>query len=166
MLHDSKNQNNNSFIDKLESSYYKTIDAVLNHPYLSALEKKEIKREKLQIFVCEQYHIIKNDRRNFALMVSKASDDVAIELFNACLSAEVKALENLVPMAEELGIINNISNSDNKMELYEPLAGCHAYTNYLTKLAVYGSDAEILAAILVDFPPYHYLKSLSKSPII
>ena len=38
------------------------------------------------------------------------------------------------------------------MESYEPLAGCHAYTNYLTRLAVYGSDAEILAAILVDLP--------------
>jgi len=32
------------------------------------------------------------------------------------------------------------------------LAGCHAYTNYLTRLAVYGSDAEILTAILVDLP--------------
>ena len=145
-LHDSKNQNNNSFIDKLESSHYKTIDAVLNHPYLSALEKNEIKREKLQIFVCEQYHIIKNDRRSFALMVSKSSDEVATELFTDCLSAEVKALENLVPMAEELGI----SGSRDRIESYEPLAGCHAYSNYLTRLAVFGSDAEILAALLVD----------------
>lgn len=39
----------------------------------------------------------------------------------------------------------------NKYE-YGPLAGCQSYTNYLTKLAVYGSDAEILTAILVDFP--------------
>ena len=77
-LHDSKNQNNNSFIEKLESSYSKTIDAILNHPYLAALEKNEMKREKLQIFVCEQYHIIKNDRRNFAFMISKASDDLAV----------------------------------------------------------------------------------------
>jgi hypothetical protein len=79
-------------------------------------------------------------------------DDVATELFTDCLSAEVKALKNLVPMAEELGI-NGISDSDNnKIELYESLAGYHTYTNYLTKLAVYGSDAEMLAAILVDFP--------------
>jgi hypothetical protein len=33
-----------------------------------------------------------------------------------------------------------------------PLAGCNAYTNYLTRLAVYGSDPEILTAILIDFP--------------
>jgi thiaminase len=147
-LHDSKNQNSNSFIEKLKSSYSKTIDAILNHPYLAALEKKEIKREKLQIFVCEQYHIIRNDRRNFAFMISKASDDVAAELFTDCLSAETKALESLALLAQELGI----SDSRDKIESYEPLAGCHAYTNYLTRLAVYGSDAEILAAILVDFP--------------
>jgi thiaminase len=148
-LHDSKNQNNNnSFIEKLESSYSKTIDAILNHPYLAALEKNEIKREKLQVFVCEQYHIIKNDRRNFALMISKASDDLAAELFTDCLSAETKALESLALLAQGLGI----RGGSDRIESYEPLAGCQAYTNYLTRLAVYGSDAEILAAILVDLP--------------
>jgi thiaminase len=149
-LHDGRNQNNNnSFIEKLKSRYSKTIDAILNHPYLEALEKNEIKREKLQIFVCEQYHIIKNDRRNFAFMISKASDDVAAELFTDCLSAETKALENLALLAQELGIHGS---SSDRIESYEPLAGCQAYTNYLTRLAVYASDAEILAAMLVDLP--------------
>jgi len=151
-MHNSKQHNdNNYFLQRIQNNYSKTIDAILNHQYLSALEKKQISKEKLQILVYEQYHIIKNDRRNFALPMSKASDDVAIELFTGCLSAEVKALDNLVHMAEESGM-NNISNNDNnKIELYEPLAGCHAYTNYLTKLAVYGSDAEILTANLLTF---------------
>ncbi|MGA9170753.1 MAG: hypothetical protein WBZ20_11485 [Nitrososphaeraceae archaeon] len=39
-----------------------------------------------------------------------------------------------------------------KIESYEPLAGCQAYTNYLTRLAVYDSDAEIFAALLIDLP--------------
>jgi thiaminase len=127
ILHNSKHHNNN-FLQKVENNYSKTIDAILNHQYLSALEKKQISKEKLQILVYEQYHIIKNDRRNFALIISKSSDDVATELFTDCLSAEVKALDNLVPMAEELGINNIISDSNNKIELYEPLGGCHAYT--------------------------------------
>src|SRR5437870_5182891 len=50
-------------------------------------------------------------------------------------------------MAEELNI-----DDKRKIDDYEPLAGCQSYTNYLTKLAVYGSDAEILTALLVDFP--------------
>ncbi len=43
-----------------------------------------------------------------------------------------------------------------KMESYEPLSGCQAYTNYLTKLAVYGSDAEVFTALLIDLPVWGY----------
>src|SRR5438128_2162717 len=46
-------------------------------------------------------------------------------------------------MAEELII---------EIEAYELLGGCQAYTNYLTRLADYGSDAEILTALLIDLP--------------
>jgi thiaminase len=145
-FHDRYHQNNNNFTEKMAVNFSKTIDAIINHPYISALEKKEISKEKLEVFVCEQYHIIANDRKNFAFIISKASDEISIDLFFDCLSAEVKALKNLALMAEELGV------SRGKIESYEPLAGCHAYTNYLTRLAVYGSDAEILAAIIVDFP--------------
>ena len=74
-------------------------------------------------------------------MISKASNDIATKLFLDCLSVEVEALDTLVIMARELGV------SINKLESYEPMAGCNAYTNYLTRLAVYGSDAEI---------PYYY----------
>jgi len=58
----------------------------------------------------------------------------------------LNALENLILMAKELGI------DKRKIHDYEPLAGYQSYTNYLTKLAVYGSDAEILAALLIDLP--------------
>jgi thiaminase len=134
------------FIENIQSNLSKSIDMILDHSYIVALENKEISREKLEIFVYEQYHIISNDRRNFALMISKASYNTAMELFLDCLFAEVNALKNLLFMAEELGI------SRSKLESYEPLAGCYAYTNYLTRLAVYGSDAEILTAILIDLP--------------
>jgi hypothetical protein len=59
---------------------------------------------------------------------------------------ELSALGNLTIMAEELII------DKRKIEAYERLAGCQAYTNYLTRLAVYGSDAEILTALLIDLP--------------
>jgi thiaminase len=82
---------------------------IVKHPYISALQNKEIHTDKLELFVFEQYHIIKNDRRNFALMVSKASSDLATKLFLDCLSAEGEALDNLVIMTKELGVsINGI----------------------------------------------------------
>src|ERR687887_761377 len=139
-------QNQLNFISNIQRNLSKITESILNHSYLHALEKNEIAKEKLEIFVCEQYHIISNDKRNFALMISRASDDAATKLFTTCLHTELNALENLTLMAEELAI--------DKEQIYdhEPLAGCQSYTNYLTKLAVYGSDAEILAALLVDFP--------------
>jgi thiaminase len=79
----------------------KITEGILNHPYLYALEKNEIAKEKLEIFVCEQYHIVSNDKRSFALMISRASDDTAAKLFTTCLNTELNALENLTLMAGE-----------------------------------------------------------------
>ena len=142
----SNHQNSSNFIELIQNNSFNIIDAIFNHPYLYALEKKEIPKEKLEIFVCEQYHIISNDRRNFAFMISKASCDVASKLFNDCLDAEVNALANLKIMADELVV------DKGKIEAYEQLAGCQAYTNYLTRLSAYGSDAEVVAALLIDLP--------------
>src|SRR2546422_1859879 len=142
----TRNENKFNLIEQIRSDLSNTIDAIINHQYLDALEKKEINRVKLEIFVCEQYQIISNDKRNFAFMISRASSDVASKLFIDCLDEELNALGNLTIMAEELII------DKRKIEAYEQLAGCQAYTNYLTRLAVYGSDAEIVTALLIDLP--------------
>jgi thiaminase len=142
----TRNENKSNLIEQIRSDLSNTIDAILNHQYLDALEKKEISRVKLEIFVCEQYQIISNDKRNFAFMISRASSDVASKLFIDRQDVELNALGNLTIMAEELII------DKRKIEAYEQLAGCQAYTNYLTRLAVYGSDAEILTALLIDLP--------------
>jgi thiaminase len=79
-------------------------------------------------------------------MISKASSDISSMLFTDCLYVEMDALRNLAVMARELNI------DDKKLEYYEPLAVCQAYTNYLTRLAIHGSDDEILSALLIDLP--------------
>lgn len=142
----TNHHNQSNFISSTQRRLANTIDTILNHPYIDALDNNDITKQKLEVFVCEQYHIISNDKRNFALMISKTSDETATKLFATCMNTEFNALENLTLMAEEVGI------DKPKIHNYEPLAGCQSYTNYLTKLAVYGLDAEILAALLVDFP--------------
>ncbi|MGB7957190.1 MAG: hypothetical protein WCF23_24715, partial [Candidatus Nitrosopolaris sp.] len=81
----TRNQSKSNFIEQIRSDLSNTIDAILNYPYLYALEKKEISKVKLEVFVCEQYHIITNAKRNFAFTISKASSDVASKLFTDCL---------------------------------------------------------------------------------
>lgn len=70
----TRNQSKPNFIEQIRSDLSNTIDAILNHQYLDALEKKEISRVKLEMFVCERYLIITNDKRN-ALTISRTSSE-------------------------------------------------------------------------------------------
>lgn len=81
------NQNQLNFIGNIQINLSNTIDTILNHSYLDALEK--------------------NDKRNFASMISKTSDDTASKLFTTCLHTELNALENLTLMAYEVGSWQN-----------------------------------------------------------
>ncbi|MBA2268113.1 MAG: hypothetical protein H0W19_07230 [Nitrosopumilus sp.] len=135
-----------TFLQDIQRDLTNIINTIYDHPYIDGLEKKQIAKDKLEIFICEQYKIIENDKRNFAFMIAKTSNDLASKLFTDCLNAEINALENLNIFAEAMNI------DKRKMESYEPLSGCQAYTNYLTKLAVYGSDAEVLTALFIDLP--------------
>jgi pyrroloquinoline quinone (PQQ) biosynthesis protein C len=44
--------------------------------------------------------------------------------------------------------------TETDLRAHEPLAGAHAYTCYMAWLALYGSDAEIAAAYLINFPAW------------
>ena len=141
----SKNVNNN-FIGGITRKFSVTIDKILHHPYLLSIDNIQLTRQNLKVFVCEQYHIISNDKRNFALIQQRTSNSISANLFNECISFEASALSNLSLLQNELDI------DILQLKSYEPLAGCQAYTNYLTTLCYYGSDAEVLAAMLTDLP--------------
>jgi pyrroloquinoline quinone (PQQ) biosynthesis protein C len=65
-----RQKNNEDFICNLRNGkLFEVTEMILKHPYILALENKEINKDKLELFVFEQYHIIKNDRRNFALVI-------------------------------------------------------------------------------------------------
>jgi hypothetical protein len=51
------------FIGRTKSELSTTMDAIHNHEHMDALNKHKIRKEKLEIFICEQYHIIANDSR-------------------------------------------------------------------------------------------------------
>jgi len=140
------NNSTNNFVDGVTRKFSLVVDKILHHPYLLYIENQKLSTKNLKVFVCEQYHIISNDKRNFALVASRTSYSSSAFVFQDCLSFESAALDNLFLLANEL----NLDTA--QLQTYEPLAGCQAYTNYLTKLCLYGSEAEILVAILTDFP--------------
>jgi thiaminase len=117
---------------------------VRGHDYVTALGNGLIAREKLRIFAGEQYHIIKNDVRSFAIMLSR-QDDPGIRAFLAgSVEFEMAAFDAVFPFAGALGM----TTSD--LEAYEPLPGAHAYTAFLALTALYGSAADMAGAFIVD----------------
>jgi pyrroloquinoline quinone (PQQ) biosynthesis protein C len=121
---------------------------LLQHPFLEALETGRVPREKLRLFAGEQYVIIASDLRSVAHLVGRFGDCQSRDFFLSVLQAERAASEALQMFALALGM------DEAELQAYEPLAAAHAYTCYMAWLALYGSDAQVAAAYLVNFPAW------------
>ncbi len=117
---------------------------VRGHAYVRAIEAGEIARDKLRLFAGEQYHIIKNDMRSFAILLSRQDDAAVRHYLLGSVEYEAAAFEAIFPFAAALGL------SEGDLEAYEPLPGAHAYTAFLALTAMYGSPAGMAAAFAVD----------------
>jgi pyrroloquinoline quinone (PQQ) biosynthesis protein C len=134
--------------DEIRADLQPVEERLLAHPYLAALEEARIPREKLRLFAGEQYAIIGSDLRSVAHLASRFGDSPSREFFLSVLQGERTAWEALQMFALAIGV------DEVELRSYEPLAGAHAYTCYMAWLALYGSDAEVAAAYLVNFPAW------------
>jgi thiaminase len=123
-------------------------DQIRHHPYLSALENKQVSLDNLKAFAGEQYHIIRSDLRSDALLVARFGTTPRGPFFRGILQGEVQALELLLDFAKALGL------NENDLKQYEPRPGAQAYPAYAAWLALYGSEAEVGAALRVNFPVF------------
>jgi hypothetical protein len=118
---------------------------IRHHPYLAALEAGRVRREDLACFAGEQHHIIRSDLRSVALLVNRFGAMPSGSFFQAVLGGETAALAALGAFATAVGM------DDARLQAYEPAVGAHAYTAFMAWLAVYGSEAEVAAGLLVNF---------------
>jgi hypothetical protein len=123
-------------------------EQLLRHPYVQALEDGKIGREKLSLFAGEQYSIIASDLKSVAYVISRFGSAPSRDFFLGILHGERAAWDALLAFADGLGV------SEAQLREHEPLAGAHAYTCYMSWLALYASDAEIAAAYLINFPAW------------
>ena len=123
-------------------------EQLLHHPYVQALEEGKIGREKLRLFAGEQCRIIASDLKSVAYLLSRFGSAPSRDFFLGILQGERAAWDTLITFADALGL------SEAQLCEHEPLAGAHAYTCYMAWLALYGSEAEIAAAYLVNFPAW------------
>jgi pyrroloquinoline quinone (PQQ) biosynthesis protein C len=119
-------------------------ERIRQHPFLHALEARQVTREGLAIFAGQQRHIIESDLRSVALIVARAQFPAAREFFFGMLHGERAALQALEDFGSALGL------SGHHLQAAEPLPGAFAYSAYVAWLALYGSTAEFAGAFLVN----------------
>jgi len=56
-------------------------DRIRRHPYLQALESRQVDRGRLAIFAGQQRHIIMSDLRSVALIVARSQSQAVREFF-------------------------------------------------------------------------------------
>ncbi len=122
--------------------------ALVAHPYVRAVEEGRVPGEALRMFAGEQYAIIDSDLRSVAHLVSRFSGAHTRPYFLGVLTGEEAALSAIVDFAAALGM------TEHDLREYEPRPGAHAYTCYMAWLGLFGSEAEVATAYLVNFPAW------------
>jgi len=135
-------------VKKIRSDLKPLEEKILGHPYLHALEERRISLDLLTVFAGQQHHIISSDLRSIALILSHEGMRPSRQFLTKVLQGEAAALDALHAFAGALGL--NISD----LEVFEPLPAAHAYCTFVAWLALYGSDAELAGAFLVNLPAW------------
>jgi len=115
-----------------------------SHPFLKALAEGEVPNASLERFAGEQHWIISSDRRSFAYLTARYADSAAGEFFLSLAQGEGTALGHLGSLARWLGL------DPGRLSEYEPTPGAHAYTAYVSWLALNGSATHVAVAFLAN----------------
>ena len=123
-------------------------DQIRNHPYLIALENGQVSRANLKAFAGEQYNILRSDLRSDAHMVTRFGATPGGPFFVDLVNGEAIAVGLMLDFAAALGL------TEADLQAYEPQPRGQTYPHFAASLGFYGSDADIAAAYLVNFPVF------------
>ncbi len=135
-------------VETIRSDLKSLGEKILAHAYVQALEQGRVPRDLLKVFAAQQYHIISSDLRSIALILSREGMRPSRRFLMNVLQGEAAALDALQLFAEALSL------NPRDLEGFKPLPGAHAYCTFLAWQALYGSDAELAAALLLNFPAW------------
>ncbi|WP_166354016.1 transcriptional regulator [Phytoactinopolyspora limicola] len=114
------------------------------HRFVTALTNGDVPADALRQFAAEQHWIISGDRRSFAHLAARFSNGPGGELFLSLAQGEGVALGHLDGFARWLDLDPALLDDT------APTPGAHAYTAYVSWLALNGSAADVAAAFLAN----------------
>ena len=134
----------NALVDQIRAELAPIDRKLASHPFLGALTGGEVPTASLARFAGEQHWIIASDRRSFAYLTARYADCAAGELFLSLAQGEGTALGHLGGLARWLGL------DPGRLSEYEPTPGAHAYTAYVSWLALNGSATDVAVAFVAN----------------
>ncbi|MCO5992182.1 thiaminase II/PqqC family protein [Actinoallomurus rhizosphaericola] len=112
--------------------------------FLDLLEASAVPHERLTWLAGEQWHIVRSDRRSFALFAARFPEPPAGDLFLALAGGEGTALGLLTGFAAALG------RTEAALRAYEPRPLAQAYPAYLAWSALSGTRSGLALAMLAN----------------
>jgi len=135
-------------IEQLRAELKPVDDQIAAAPFLTALENHQVSLDSLRAFTGEQYNILRSDLRSNAQMVSRFGAQPHGAFFLDLTTGEAEARKLILDFAQALGM------TEADLQAYEPRPGAQTYPSYAAWLAFYGSQSDIAAAYLLNFPVF------------
>lgn len=136
-------------IERIFQDIRKTLEPIegklFDHPFLKKVEQKKYTKEQMSMLPKEEYYIVSSDLLSSRHLLDRFKDAPSGVFFKNLVENEEFAQGNIVLLAEALGC--------GKIELdeYEPDPYCQVYPSYFARLALNGSEAEVLVAFASNF---------------
>jgi hypothetical protein len=112
--------------------------------FLDLLEAAAVPRQRLTWLAGEQWHIVRSDRRSFALFAARFPEPPSGDLFLGLAGGEGTALGLLTAFAAALGW------TEEDLHAYEPRPLAQAYPAYLAWSALSGTRSGLALAMLAN----------------
>jgi thiaminase len=137
-------------VEEIRSKLKPVNEQILEHPYVGSLERGTVPRDRLKAFAGQQYHIVGSDLRSVSYVLGRHGHLESRGFLMNILQGEAAAMGALLAFAEALDL------NEERLQAIEPSPEGQAYCHYVAWLGSYGSDAEVAAAFLVNFPAWGF----------
>lgn len=136
----------NDLLKRIREQLGPIADTLRNHPYLASLNSGQVPMEALKALPGHQYHMAISDLRSLATMIQRFGDTPQVDFFNGILQGQLAERDHILAFASALGMTTD------ELDRYDIQPEGFAYSAYLAWLASYGSAAEIVCSLMVNFP--------------
>ncbi|MBN1835628.1 MAG: hypothetical protein JW820_07250 [Spirochaetales bacterium] len=118
---------------------------LIDHPFLRKVEGGAYSKQQLAFLPKEEYYIVASDLQSSRHLLKRFESAPSGPFFESLVENEEFAQNSIVNLAEALGC------NREELSAHEPDPRCQVYPSYFARLALHGTEAEVLVAFASNF---------------